>query len=66
MKYKVIHKQLKQTYPIINSYKCLRLKIEKTFYNLLCETTFQAFLHVYFIFSLSSLLENSHILRSVR
>ena len=37
---KVIHKQLKQICPIlydfsyyINSYQCLRLKIEKTFYN---------------------------------
>jgi hypothetical protein len=50
----------------INSYKCLRLKIAKKFYNLLCETIFQAFLHVFFIFLPSSLLANSHILRSVR
>jgi hypothetical protein len=50
----------------INSYKCLRLKIAKKFYNFLCEMIFQAFLHVFFIFLSSSLLENSHILRSVR
>jgi hypothetical protein len=33
---------------------------------LLCEKIFQAFLHVFFIFLPSSLLANSHILRSVR
>jgi hypothetical protein len=51
------HTQLKQTCPIlqdfsnyINPYKCLRLKIAKKFYNLLCETILQAFLHVFFIF----------------
>jgi hypothetical protein len=38
----------------------------KKFYNLLCETIFQAFWHVFFIFFASSLLANSHILRSVR
>ena len=75
IKYKAIHKQLKQNCPMailqdfsyqINSYKYLRLKIEKKFYNFeLCETAFQA-LHVFFIFSPSSLLANSHILRSVR
>jgi hypothetical protein len=32
----------------MNSYKCLRLKIVKKFHNLLCETIFQAFLHVFF------------------
>jgi hypothetical protein len=63
IKYKVIHKQLKQTCPIIrishtisillndvnfNSYICLRCT--KKLYNLLCETIFQAFLHVLFIF----------------
>jgi presenilin-like A22 family membrane protease len=38
----------------------------KKFYNLLCETIFQAFWHAFFIFVASSLLANSHILRSVR
>ena len=36
------------------------------FYNLLCGTILQAFLHVFFIFSPSSFLTNSHILKSVR
>jgi hypothetical protein len=44
----------------------LRLKIEKTFYNLWCEMIFQGFFYVFFIFLPSSLLANSHILRSVR
>jgi hypothetical protein len=33
----------------------------KKFYNLLCETIFQAFRHAFFIFVASSLLVNSHI-----
>jgi hypothetical protein len=44
----------------------LRLQMVKKFYNFLCETIFQAFWHVLFIFFASSLLANSPFLRSVR
>jgi presenilin-like A22 family membrane protease len=49
---------------LINVY--VYCKNGKKFYNLLCVTIFQAFRHAFFIFVASSLLANSHIVRSVR
>jgi presenilin-like A22 family membrane protease len=49
---------------LINVY--VYCKNGKKFYNLLCETIFQAFRHAFFIFVASPLLANNRILRSVR
>jgi presenilin-like A22 family membrane protease len=60
-----IHFRISHTKSIlINVY--VYCKNGKKFYNLLCVTIFQAFRHAFFILVASSLLANSHILRSVR